>query len=134
MDVIVRMHESTATNVARTLTLVSARGGLTEEERTTLRGFADLLRAARPKLPPLTKQQHEMLTHLADTIEQNGYAPSYAEIAEHFGYKSLGTVHEHLHNLERKGYLRVLYNEARGIVLDENALPARPVVASSPDS
>ena len=42
-------------------------------------------------------------------------APSFEEIAEHFGYQSLATVHEHLSNLERKGYIRRGYNESRAI-------------------
>ena len=37
------------------------------------------------------------------------------EIAGHFGFQSLATVHEHLTNLERKGYIRRTYNESRSI-------------------
>jgi repressor LexA len=64
---------------------------------------------------PLTRKQHEILDFVSVTIESNGYAPSFEEIAEHFGYQSLATVHEHLSNLERKGYIRRAYNESRAI-------------------
>ncbi|MGH7582989.1 MAG: transcriptional repressor LexA [Gemmatimonadales bacterium] len=64
---------------------------------------------------PLTRKQHEILEFVASTIDQNGLAPSFEEIAEHFEYKSLATVHEHLTNLERKGYIRRDYNESRAI-------------------
>ena len=66
---------------------------------------------------PLTKRQKEILDYIATSIEDQGYAPSFEEIAESFGYSSLATVHEHLSNLERKGYIRKSYNESRSIEL-----------------
>jgi len=45
---------------------------------------------------PLTKRQREILNYLTLYSEQNGYAPSFEEIAENFNYNSLATVHEHL--------------------------------------
>jgi repressor LexA len=65
----------------------------------------------------LTKRQREILTFLAAYTDSHGYAPSFEEIAEQFGYSSLATVHEHLSNLERKGYIRRSYNESRAIEL-----------------
>src|SRR5690606_37695765 len=50
-------------------------------------------------------------------IESYGYSPSFEEIASFFGYSSLATVHEHLSNLERKGYLRKNYNRSRSLEL-----------------
>ena len=64
---------------------------------------------------PLTKRQSEILAYLQGHIHENGYAPSFEEIAEKFGFQSLATVHEHLTNLERKGYIRRSYNESRAI-------------------
>jgi repressor LexA len=66
---------------------------------------------------PLTKRQKEILDYIESFIEGQGYAPSFEEIAESFGYSSLATVHEHLSNLERKGYIRKSYNESRSIEL-----------------
>jgi repressor LexA len=63
----------------------------------------------------LTKRQREILTFLAEYTDGNGYAPSFEEIADRFGYSSLATVHEHLSNLERKGYIKRSYNESRAI-------------------
>lgn len=68
---------------------------------------------------PLTKRQKEILDHIESFIDDCGYAPSFEEIADHFGYSSLATVHEHLSNLERKGYIRKSYNESRSIELVE---------------
>ena len=66
---------------------------------------------------PLTKRQKEILDYIGAFIVDQGYAPSFEEIAESFGYSSLATVHEHLSNLERKGYIRKSYNESRSIEL-----------------
>ncbi len=68
---------------------------------------------------PLTKRQKQILDHIREFIGDEGYAPSFEEIAQHFGYSSLATVHEHLSNLERKGYIRKAYNESRSIELVE---------------
>ena len=73
---------------------------------------------------PLTKRQREILTYLGSYAEDNGYAPSFEEIARQFSYNSLATVHEHLSNLERKGYIRRSYNESRAIeILPSDAFP-----------
>ena len=66
---------------------------------------------------PLTKRQKEILDYIGDFIGDRGYAPSFEEIAQFFGYSSLATVHEHLSNLERKGYIRKSYNESRSVEL-----------------
>ncbi|NIP58793.1 MAG: transcriptional repressor LexA [Gemmatimonadetes bacterium] len=74
---------------------------------------------------PLTKRQKEILDYIEGFIDEHGYAPSFEEIAEAFGYSSLATVHEHLSNLERKGYIRKAYNESRSIeLLGRGAVPA----------
>ncbi|MCU0619374.1 MAG: transcriptional repressor LexA, partial [Gemmatimonadaceae bacterium] len=73
---------------------------------------------------PLTKRQREILSFLTSYTDENGYAPSFEEIAESFGFTSLATVHEHLSNLERKGYIRRGYNESRSIeILPSDATP-----------
>jgi repressor LexA len=64
---------------------------------------------------PLTKRQSEILRYLQEHIREKGYAPSFEEIAEHFSFQSLATVHEHLTNLERKGYIHRTHNESRAI-------------------
>jgi repressor LexA len=64
---------------------------------------------------PLTKRQREILSYLASYVGDNGYAPSFEEIAAKFNYSSLATVHEHLSNLERKGCIKRSYNESRAI-------------------
>ena len=69
----------------------------------------------------LTKRQKQVLDFLADFISQNGYAPSFEEIAQSLDLSSLATVHKHVENLERKGFIRRGYNQSRSI--DVLALP-----------
>ncbi|MGI9627245.1 MAG: LexA family protein, partial [Longimicrobiales bacterium] len=85
---------------------------------------------------PLTKRQKQILDYIQSFIDEQGYAPSFEEIAQSFGYSSLATVHEHLTNLERKGYIRKSFNESRSIELPLNdqepavALPLLGTVAA----
>lgn len=73
---------------------------------------------------PLTKRQRQILDYVESFIDTYGYSPSFEEIASHFGYSSLATVHEHLSNLEGKGLLRRNYNKSRSleVVRSEGAL------------
>src|SRR5256712_9458153 len=64
---------------------------------------------------PVTRRQREILDFISTHLEAKGYAPSFEEIAGQFGSQSLATVHEHLTNWERKGYIRRAHNESRAI-------------------
>jgi len=76
------------------------------------------------KTMALTRRQKEILDYITAYIDEFGYAPSFEEVAEHFDYTSLATVHEHVSNLERKGYIRKAYNQSRSIELVRgNAAP-----------
>lgn len=66
---------------------------------------------------PLTQRQAEVLELVRASIEARGYAPALREIANHFKWRALSTVHEHLGEIERKGHIRVTFNAARGISL-----------------
>ena len=77
---------------------------------------------------PLTKKQKEILDFIEGFAGDHGYAPSFEEIADHFGYGSLATVHEHLENLQAKGYIRKGYNESRSI----EVVPAEMKVSAIP--
>lgn len=61
----------------------------------------------------LTKKQKEMLDFIVESIQLNGYAPSYREIADHFHLSSVATVHEHIKSLEDKGHLRAADGRSR---------------------
>lgn len=56
-------------------------------------------------MEPLTKRQKEILEFIEKFIDENGYSPSFREIAYYFEFSSTGTVAEYLNILEEKGYL-----------------------------
>lgn len=68
---------------------------------------------------PITKRQKEILDHVAEYISDNGYAPSYREIAKFFDLSSVATVAEHINTLRAKGYLDVEPGCARSIEVCE---------------
>ena len=68
-------------------------------------------------MEPLTKRQRQVLGYIQNFIADNGYAPSFREIAENFDLSSTGTVAEYITILENKGYLTKEATEARSIQL-----------------
>lgn len=68
-------------------------------------------------MDPLTKRQRQILDYIQQFIEDNGYAPSYREIAAEFELSSVSTVAEHIDALAGKGYLQRGTNEARSLQL-----------------
>ncbi|MDR1689807.1 MAG: transcriptional repressor LexA [Clostridiales bacterium] len=54
----------------------------------------------------LTEKQKRIYNFIKDTIRSKGYPPSVREICVATNLKSTSTVHVHLENLERKGYIR----------------------------
>lgn len=65
-----------------------------------------------------TKRQKEILDYIVAYSRERGYAPSYREIAQELGMSSPATVHEHVKNLEVKGYLRSDGDAARSIEIE----------------
>lgn len=64
----------------------------------------------------ITKRQKEVMNFITEYLDENGYAPSLQEIADHIDVSSLSTVHEHLNNLKEKGYLKKQEHHPRSIV------------------
>lgn len=65
--------------------------------------------------PRLSKKQKIMLDYVDGFIQGQGFSPSYREIAEALGYRSIATVAEHLSNLIAMGYLRKANTSARSL-------------------
>lgn len=66
-----------------------------------------------PQQASLTPKQKLILDFILKSTEKNGYAPSQNEIAEHFGFSSLGTVQNYLVRLQRQGVLSKTWNGKR---------------------
>lgn len=65
--------------------------------------------------PPLTKRQKEILEYIKVFNELKGYSPSLQDIKKHFRLSAISTVHEHIQNLQEKGYIHKEINQARSI-------------------
>jgi len=62
-----------------------------------------------------TKKQQELLLFVDGFIKEHGYGPSYREVMNGLGYKSVSTVAVHIDGLISKGYLRKRDNSARSL-------------------
>lgn len=65
----------------------------------------------------LTKRQKQVLEFIAGFLDENGFSPSFQEIARGLNVSSLATVHKHISALERKKYLRRGINQSRSVDL-----------------
>src|SRR5438477_11636733 len=65
----------------------------------------------------LTKRQKQVLDFIAGFVDENGYCPSYEEIAKGLDLASLATVHKHISALETKSYLKRGFNQSRSLEL-----------------
>lgn len=78
----------------------------------------------------LTPRQTEILAFIKRCLEDHGYPPTRAEIAQELGFKSPNAAEEHLKALARKGAIEMTPGASRGIRIpgfdpaaDEDALP-----------
>src|SRR6266705_2914565 len=67
----------------------------------------------------LTKRQKQVLDFIANFLDQNGYCPSFEEIARGLELASLATVHKHISVLEAKNYLKRGFNQSRSLELTQ---------------
>ena len=67
----------------------------------------------------LTARQHEVLEFIRSYIENAGYPPTRADIANELGFKSANASEEHLKALARKGAIEIIPGTSRGIKLPE---------------
>ncbi|HET9411992.1 MAG TPA: hypothetical protein VFO38_04030 [Candidatus Saccharimonadales bacterium] len=79
-----------------------------------------------------SKKQRELLSFIDSFISQHGYGPSYREIMNGLGYKSVSTVATHVDNLIKKGHLHKRDYSARSleVVQSSKAEFLSPKIAS----
>lgn len=69
----------------------------------------------------LTQRQQQVLDIVRQHIEDTGYPPTRADIAQKLGFKSANAAEEHLKALARKGAIEMIAGASRGIRLPESA-------------
>ena len=80
-----------------------------------------------------TKRQKELLEYVDRFIAEHGYGPSYREIMNAIGYKSVSTVAIHIDGLIAKGYLRKCDNSARSLEVVTTTMTAAGPAARKVD-
>ena len=70
-----------------------------------------------PLMIKLTARQEQILNLIKDAIENTGFPPTRAEIANELGFKSANAAEEHLQALARKGVIELVSGTSRGIRL-----------------
>ena len=75
----------------------------------------------------LTARQEEILNLIRDAIENTGFPPTRAEIANELGFKSANAAEEHLQALARKGAIEISPGTSRGIRLLGPAVESIPM-------
>lgn len=86
----------------------------------------------------LTPRQSEILAFIKRCLEDHGFPPTRAEIAQELGFKSPNAAEEHLKALARKGAIEMTPGASRGIRIpgfepnsqDEDGLPVIGRVAA----
>jgi repressor LexA len=78
----------------------------------------------------LTARQEQILNLIREAIENTGFPPTRAEIANELGFKSANAAEEHLQALARKGAIEISPGTSRGIRLvgTHDPLPVAPAV------
>ena len=65
----------------------------------------------------LTARQEQILNLIKDAIQNTGFPPTRAEIAQELGFRSTNAAEEHLQALARKGVIEIAAGTSRGIRL-----------------
>lgn len=80
----------------------------------------------------VTEKQHQAYCFIRDFIEENGYAPTDAEIAAGIGIKSRGVAHRYVKALNEAGLIHVVPGKRRNIRLSQasNTLPLKGKIAA----
>jgi repressor LexA len=73
----------------------------------------------------LTARQEQILNLIKEAIDNTGFPPTRAEIAQELGFRSANAAEEHLQALARKGAIEISPGTSRGIRLVGVAAEAR---------
>ena len=75
----------------------------------------------------LTARQEQILNLIREAIDNTGFPPTRAEIAQELGFRSANAAEEHLQALARKGAIEISPGTSRGIRLLGQAAERAPV-------
>ena len=67
----------------------------------------------------LTARQQQIFDLIKDNLDETGYPPTRAEIAQKLGFRSANAAEDHLRALARKGVIEMIPGASRGIRIVE---------------
>lgn len=73
----------------------------------------------------MTPKQRKILDFIAETIDQKGFTPSFQEIGDHMGLRSLATVSKHIDSLIAQGKIIKKAGGVRSIQLTDGIPESR---------
>lgn len=76
----------------------------------------------------LTARQQQVLELIERHIEETGFPPTRANIAQELGFKSANAAEEHLKALAKKGVIEIIPGASRGIRIIQEKNPGLPIV------
>lgn len=71
----------------------------------------------------ITAKQKTVLNYIENYNSEHDFSPTYREIMEGLGFKSVSSVAEHVENLVAKGALKRRPNEARSLEVVDTSYP-----------
>ena len=77
----------------------------------------------------LTARQQQIFDLIRDNLDETGYPPTRAEIAQQLGFRSANAAEDHLRALARKGVIEMIPGASRGIRIVEQ-YSGIPIVGS----
>lgn len=80
----------------------------------------------------LTARQEQILNLIKEAIDNTGFPPTRAEIAQELGFRSANAAEEHLQALARKGAIEISPGTSRGIRLLGGTPPSAAPAVSAP--
>lgn len=85
------------------------------QQRITVYNHSNCINRQTASMLKLTPRQSEILAFIKRCLEDHGYPPTRAEIAQELGFKSPNAAEEHLKALARKGAIEMTPGASRGI-------------------
>ncbi|KQX96970.1 MULTISPECIES: transcriptional repressor LexA [Massilia] len=80
----------------------------------------------------LTARQEQILNLIKEAIDNTGFPPTRAEIAQELGFRSANAAEEHLQALARKGAIEISPGTSRGIRLVGQSVESKATAAAVP--
>jgi repressor LexA len=83
-------------------------------------------------MPTLTLKQQRICDFIEKSLQTQGTVPTHQEIGDHFGFRSLNSVTEHLRLIRQKGFLESAPRKARSLRLTSPLTKLRSRIVDIP--